>query len=155
MQKDINIAVGSDHAGFIIKQHIVEYLRNNGYKFHDFGTYSEKAADYPDFAHPVATEVEKGTFDYGIVVCGSGNGVNMVVNKHQGIRSALCWKKEIANIVRLHNDANICALPGRYLSKKEAIEIIEVFLNTGFEGGRHKQRISKISLRKKTESSSD
>lgn len=139
--------MGSDHAGYYIKQQVIDYLRKQDYILHDFGAYSDDDTDYPDYAHPVASAVEKGEFDFGIVVCGSGNGVNMVVNKHQGIRSALCWKKEIAYIVRLHNNANICALPGRYLKKKEAVEIVDVFLNTEFEGGRHLGRINKIALK--------
>ncbi len=139
------IAVGSDHAGFKIKQEVVNYLDKKGLQYHDFGTHSEDAADYPDFAHPVAKGVQSGDYRFGIVVCGSGNGVNMVVNKYRGIRSALCWNKDVANIVRLHNDANICALPGRYLTPAEALDIIDVFLNTGFEGGRHLRRINKIS----------
>ncbi len=138
------IAVGSDHAGFKIKQKVVDYLGKKDLQYHDFGTHSEDAADYPDFAHQVAKAVINGDYDFGIVVCGSGNGVNMVVNKYRGIRSALCWNKDVANIVRLHNDANICALPGRYITGAEAIDIIDVFLNTGFEGGRHLRRINKI-----------
>lgn len=147
MKKNLSIAIGSDHAGFYIKQDIVSYLQEKEYNFHDFGTYSEEATDYPDYAHPVASLVESGKFDFGIVICGTGNGVNMVVNKYRGIRAALCWKKEIASIVRRHNDANICALPGRHLKKEEAIEIVKEFLNNEFEGGRHLRRIGKINLR--------
>ncbi len=150
MHKKINIAAGSDHAGFYIKQYIIEHFNNKEeYKIKDFGTYSDEPADYPDYAHAVADEVEKGTYEFGIVICGSGNGVNMAANKHHGIRSALCWNKEIARIVRLHNDANICALPGRYLEKDEAVDIVEEFLNTAFEGGRHQRRVKKISPLKK------
>lgn len=145
MPDKLRIAIGSDHAGFKIKREVIDYLKNNNYEYHDFGTNSEEASDYPDFAHPVAKGVENGEFHFGIVVCGSGNGVNMVVNKYKGIRSALCWNSDVANIVRLHNDANICALPGRYITRKEAVDIIEIFLNTGFEGGRHLRRINKIS----------
>jgi ribose 5-phosphate isomerase B len=144
MNKNVSIAIGSDHAGFDLKQIVKEYLQENHFDFHDFGTYSPDPSDYPDFAHKVAESVEKGKYTLGIVVCGSGNGVNMVVNKHPGIRSALCWKKEVAHIVRRHNDANICALPGRYINKEEALEIIREFLNTEFEGGRHIRRINKI-----------
>ncbi len=151
MQKKISIAIGSDHAGFYIKQYIIEYLQKKEYIFHDFGTYTSEAADYPDFAHPVACAVENNNFDFGIVVCGTGNGVNMVVNKHKGIRAALCWRKDVAHIVRLHNDANICSLPGRFLKKGEAIDIIEEFLNTGFENGRHLRRINKIGLQNSIE----
>jgi ribose 5-phosphate isomerase B len=149
MNKMVSVAVASDHAGFAIKQQIIEYLKNSGYHYRDFGTDSDDPSDYPDFAHPVANAVEKGEFTYGIVACGSGNGVNMVVNKHQGIRSGLCWNKEIAGIVRRHNNANICALPGRFISKEEALEIVEEFLTTEFEGGRHKRRVGKIALKNK------
>jgi ribose 5-phosphate isomerase B len=148
MKTNISVAIGSDHAGFQVKQHIAHFLDEKGYKFHDYGTYSDESTDYPDYAHKVACEVKNGNFDFGIVVCGSGNGVNMTVNKHQGIRSALCWNREIASVVRLHNDANICALPGRFISKELAVEIVEVFLSTGFEGGRHLNRINKIDLQK-------
>jgi ribose 5-phosphate isomerase B len=147
MNKTIKIAVGSDHAGFNIKQQIKDYLQKEGYTLKDFGAYSDDPSDYPDFAHPVASAVENGEFTYGIVVCGSGNGVNMVVNKHQGIRSALCWNKDIAHIVRLHNNANICALPGRYIDENEAKEIVDEFLKTEFEAGRHQRRVNKISLK--------
>ncbi len=144
MKKKVSIALGSDHAGFKTKEKIKDYLHENNYAFHDFGTTSEDASDYPDFAHKVASTVEKKEYSLGIVVCGSGNGVNMVVNKYPGIRSALCWKKEIASIVRRHNDANICAIPGRYIDVKEALEIVGEFLNSEFEGGRHLRRINKI-----------
>ncbi len=150
MHKEINVAAGSDHAGFYIKQYIIEYFnKKEGYKIKDFGTYSDEPSDYTDYAHAVADEVEKGAYEFGIVICGSGNGVNMAANKHRGIRSALCWNKEIARIVRLHNDANICALPGRYLERNEAIDIVEEFLNTAFEGGRHQRRVKKINPLKK------
>ena len=141
----MTFALGSDHAGYATKQRIKEYLKEKGFKIKDFGAFSEESSDYPDFAHPVASAVENGEFTFGIVACGSGNGVNMVVNKHEGIRSALCWNKEIAHIVRLHNDANICALPARYITMDEAIEIVDEFIKTGFEGGRHVRRISKIA----------
>jgi ribose 5-phosphate isomerase B len=147
MDKTITIALGADHAGFKIKQQIKEYLQMKGYSFKDFGANSDEPSDYPDFAHPVACAVEKGEFTYGIVVCGSGNGVNMVVNKYQGIRSGLCWNKEMAHIVRHHNDANICTLPGRFINEDEAREIVDEFLNTEFEGGRHLRRINKMSLK--------
>ncbi len=146
MHKNVKIAIGSDHAGFHIKKSVIEYFNNKeGYEIKDFGTYSDKISDYPDYAHAVADEVEKGNHKFGIVICGSGNGVNMTANKHQGIRSALCWNREVAGIVRKHNDANICALPGRFVSGTEAIEIVEEFMNTGFEGGRHLIRVNKIN----------
>ena len=153
MKNNISVAIGSDHAGFQVKQHIVQFLGEKGYKFHDYGTYSDESTDYPDYAHTIACEVKSGNYNFGIVVCGSGNGVNMTVNKHQGIRSALCWNKDVASVVRLHNDANICALPGRFISKESAIEIVEIFLSTGFEGGRHLRRIKKIDLREKNRKS--
>jgi ribose 5-phosphate isomerase B len=144
MNKKISVAIGSDHAGFSLKQLVIEFLKENQIMFHDFGTYTEDPSDYPDFAHKVAASVEKEEYRFGIVVCGSGNGVNMVVNKYQGIRSALCWRKDVAYIVRRHNDANICALPGRFITRQEAVDIIDVFLKTEFEGGRHLRRINKI-----------
>ncbi len=145
MHKNIKIAIGSDHAGFQIKQNLIEYYnKKDGYEVEDFGTYTEKSSDYPDYAHAVADEVQEGNHKFGIVICGSGNGVNMTANKHQGIRSALCWNREVAGIVRKHNDANICALPGRFITAIQAIEIVEEFLNTDFEGGRHLTRINKI-----------
>lgn len=148
----MTFAIGSDHAGYAIKQKIKEHLNEKGYKIKDFGAFSEEASDYPDFAHPVANAVENMEFTYGIVVCGSGNGVNMVVNKHEGIRSALCWNKEVAHIVRLHNNANICALPGRFINEDEAIEIVDEFVKTDFEGGRHLRRVNKIGRKDNPES---
>ncbi len=141
----IKIAVGSDHAGYHLKAKILVYLRNLGYELTDFGTTSEESVDYADFAHPVGSSVEDGLFDYGIVLCGSGNGVNMTVNKHRGIRSALCWIPEIARLARSHNDANVLAIPARYITVDEAYQIIDEFLNTSFSGGRHCARIEKIT----------
>ncbi len=144
--KKNKIAIGSDHAGFQIKQDIIEYLRKKDFVFYDFGTFTDKRADYPDYAHPVGIAIENDEFDIGIVVCGSGNGVNMVVNKYQNVRSALCWKVEVAHLARLHNDANICAIPARFVEKEDALKIVEEFLITEFEGGRHLHRINKIGL---------
>ncbi len=144
---EIRIAIAADHAGFELKAEIMHFLLNKGIKVKDFGTYSADSVDYADFAHPMAEAVEKGDFLYGISICGSGNGINMTVNKHQGIRSAICWNEEIAMLARSHNDANICALPARFIKKDEALMILEVFLSTGFEGGRHTQRIQKIPLK--------
>jgi ribose 5-phosphate isomerase B len=141
------IALGSDHAGFELKEHIKEYLNsitNHKLEINDWGCYSEERADYPDFAHKVAKEISEGKADLGILVCGSGNGISMAANKWEDIRCALCWNEEIAEMSRLHNDANILSLPGRYISKEEAIKCVDVFLNTGFEGGRHADRVSKI-----------
>jgi ribose 5-phosphate isomerase B len=141
------ICLGSDHAGFEIKDYIKSYLQNqNEHKvnLNDLGCYSEERVDYPDFAHKVASQISEGKADLGILVCGSGNGISMAANKWEDIRCALCWNSEITEMARLHNDANILSLPGRYITKKEAIEFVEIFLNTGFEGGRHSDRISKI-----------
>lgn len=140
-----SIAVGADHAGFAYKQEIVAWLEKEGYPTKDFGTYSETSADYPDFAHPVALAVEARQFDWGILVCGSGNGVAITANKHQGIRAALCWLPELAELARQHNNANVLCLPERYISAEEALECVKRFLATDFEGGRHEKRVGKIS----------
>ena len=146
MQNKI-IPIGADHAGFQLKQQLIQYLEAKGFTLEDKGCFSEESIDYPDFGHPVATMVEENPGMLGILICGSGNGINMTANKHQGIRSALCWKKEIAELARLHNDANIIALPARFVSKEEAIEMVDVFLSTEFEGGRHQNRINKIACK--------
>jgi ribose 5-phosphate isomerase B len=145
--KNNKIAIVSDHAGFILKEKLYKYLIDENYEVKDFGCFSEEVVDYPDFGHPLAKAVASGEFDLGISICGTGNGINMVVNKHPGIRSALCWNEEISRLARAHNDANICALPGRFISESEALLIIKAFLNTDFEGGRHKRRVEKISLK--------
>lgn len=142
--KQLKIAVACDHAGFERKQTVLKYLQEQGIEFKDFGAFSSERSDYPDFAHPLAIAVSNGEFDFGITLCGSGNGINMTANKHQGIRSAICWMPEIAALARQHNDANICALPARYITDEQAIEIVKIFLTTGFEGGRHLRRINKI-----------
>jgi len=139
------IPIGCDHAGYELKLKIIEFLTKKGYEINDFGCHSKDSIDYPDFGHPVAEFVESNPNTKGIVICGSGNGINMTVNKHQGIRSALCWCKEIAVLARLHNDANIIALPARFVAESLAIEMIDVFLNTDFEGGRHQRRVDKIT----------
>lgn len=139
------IPIGADHAGFILKGKIIQFLEAKGYEVKDFGCFSEESIDYPDFAHPVAEMVEENTGVLGILICGSGNGINMTANKHKGIRSALCWNKEIAELARQHNDANIIALPARFISDQEALDIVDAFLGTAFEGGRHQRRIDKIS----------
>lgn len=140
----MNIAIGADHAGFDAKNKVINWLKIKQINYHDFGTYSNESVDYPDFAHPVAIAVENKQFDLGILICGSGQGVNMTANKHQGIRSALCWTKEIAALSKQHNDANVLAIPGRFLNDMELLEIVETFLNTPFEGGRHANRTNKI-----------
>lgn len=144
--KKMKIAVASDHAGFERKQAVLKYLQEQGIEYKDFGAFSSESSDYPDFAHPLAAAVSNGEFDEGITLCGSGNGINMTANKHQGIRSAICWLPEIAMLARQHNDANICALPARYITDEQAIEIVNIFLNTDFEGGRHLNRINKIPV---------
>lgn len=141
----MKIAIGSDHAGFELKQKLIPYLRSKGYDVKDFGCNSEERADYPDFAHPVANAVENKEFDFGLLMCGTGNGINMAANKHKGIRSALCWNHEIAALARQHNDANILTLPARCISQEEAKKCVDVFYTTAFEGGRHTDRIKKIS----------
>ncbi len=139
----LKIAIGADHAGFEYKETLSSFLK--GYKIKDFGTYSSDSADYPDFAHPVAVAVENGEYTFGILICGSGNGIAITANKHQGIRAAVCWNTELASLARKHNNANILCLPARFISIKEAQEITNTFLNTEFEGGRHTNRVSKIS----------
>lgn len=146
LMKKFHLAIGCDHAGFQLKEVIKSYLIEKGYKIKDFGVYSEERADYPDFAHPTAEAVVKKECDYGILICGSGNGVNMSANKHKGIRSALCWTSEIAKLARLHNDANIIALPARFMTEEEAKRSVDVFLTTEFEGGRHTDRVKKIEI---------
>ena len=141
------IAVASDHAGYFLKEKIFNYLIKEKYEVKDFGSFGEEAVDYPDYGHTMANAVSAGEFELGISVCGTGNGMNMVVNKHPGIRGALCWNEEISRLARAHNDANICALPGRFISESEAYLIVETFLNTPFDEGRHKRRIDKISLK--------
>ena len=138
------IGLASDHAGFEAKQYVISVLEEKGIPYKDFGTYSEESMDYPDAAHPLALAVENGECYPGIAICGSGNGINMTMNKHPGIRSALCWSKEIAFYARAHNDANVLAMPGRYLTHEEIYKILVTFFNTQFEGGRHQRRIDKI-----------
>ena len=139
----MKIAIGADHAGFEYKEALQLFLKDATLK--DYGTYSAESVDYPDFAHPVAFAVENGEYDLGILICGSGNGIAITANKHQGIRAAICWNVELAELARKHNNANILCLPARFISIKEAQEITTAFLNTAFEGGRHANRIGKIS----------
>ena len=145
--KKKKIAIVSDHAGYYLKEKILKYLIKEKYDIKDLGCSSEDTVDYPDFGHPLANAVSAGEFELGISICGTGNGINMVVNKHPGVRGALCWNEEISKLARAHNDANICALPGRFISESEAYLIVKAFLNTSFEGGRHKPRIDKIALK--------
>lgn len=146
--KSLRIAICNDHAGYELKTKIVEYLEGGGAKkIKDFGCFSTESCDYPDFAHPMAAAVDKGDFDFGISICGTGNGISMTVNKHQSIRAALCWNGEIAALARSHNDANVLSLPARFISETDALNIVDVFFMTHFEGGRHQQRIDKIPLK--------
>ena len=142
------VAVCCDHAGYETKLAVIDYLKSVGIAVRDFGTHSNESCDYPDFAHPCALAVESGDCYPGIGICGSGEGINMTLNKHQGIRSALCWIPEIARLARMHNDANVLALPGRFISNAEAIEIVKAFLETAFAAGRHQRRIDKIPVTK-------
>lgn len=145
--KEITIAICSDHAGYELKQKVVEYLHSKSIKaLKDFGAFTSESSDYPDFAHPMASAVESGEFDFGISICGSGNGISMTVNKHAGIRAGLCWNPEIARLARLHNNANVLSLPARFVTEKEAYEMVDVFFSTDFEGGRHQHRIDKIPV---------
>lgn len=141
----LTLAIGSDHAGYEFKEVLKNWLNNNGYTVKDFGTHSLDSVDYPDFAHPVASAVEKKEFDLGILLCGSANGVAITANKHQGIRAALCWTDEIAVLARQHNNANIVCIPARFTTEEQALKILSSFLNTSFEGGRHEKRVEKIS----------
>ena len=141
------IALCSDHAGFDTKQAVIAFLKEQGIEYKDFGTYSTESCDYPDFAHTCAISVESGDCYPGIAICGSGNGINMTLNKHQGIRAALCWEPELAQLARAHNNANILVMPGRFISNEKALEIVKTFLSTDFEGGRHQRRIDKIPVK--------
>lgn len=140
----MKISIGNDHAGPDYKQAIVKHLESKGFEIINHGTDTFDSVDYPDFVHPVANDVASGTADLGIIICGSGNGVAMTANKHQKIRAALCWTKEIAALARQHNDANIISIPARYTSIQQAVEMADTFLNTAFEGGRHQNRVDKI-----------
>ncbi len=139
------IAIGTDHAGFDYKMALVNHLNQAGYQVSDFGTYSPDSVDYPDYAHPTATAVEKGECGFGILICGSANGVAITANKHAGIRAAICWQKEIAELTRKHNNANIVCIPARFVSLQQATDILDTFLKTSFEGGRHQARVNKIA----------
>ena len=142
----ISISIGSDHAGFELKKQISDYLKNKSFIVIDKGCFSEERADYPDFAHHTAESVNRKESEFGILMCGSGNGINMTANKHKGIRAALCWTSEIAAMARQHNDANVLVLPARYITISEALKCVDVFLSEKFEGGRHQERIEKIDL---------
>ena len=141
---EMTIALASDHAGFGLKHAIQLFLEDNGAKVKDFGCYSTESCDYPDFAHPMAEAVEKGEYEFGIAICSTGNGITMTCNKHQGIRAALCWDTKLAEFARLHNNANVLGLPANYIRVDKALDIVRVFFQTDFEGGRHERRINKI-----------
>ena len=141
----MEITIAADHAGYHLKDTIKEYLLSKGHQIKDFGTNSDQSCDYPDYAHPLAKAVNDGEFPLGILICGSANGVNITANKHQNVRSALCWNVEVAQLARQHNNANVVALPSRFISKELAIEIVEAFISTEFEGGRHANRVNKIA----------
>ena len=141
------IGIAADHAGYELKGQLIEYLRGQGHEVKDFGTHSTDSMDYPDVAHPLAESIEKGECEWGIAICGTGNGISMTVNKHAGIRAALCWNTEIAALARQHNNANILSLPARFVSEEEALAMLKIFMATPFEGGRHQRRIDKIACR--------
>lgn len=143
------IGIANDHAGYGLKLKIITFLKDKGYQVQDFGSESPEPVDYPDYAHPLANAVEQGMCAFGISICGSGNGINMTVNKHAGIRGALCWLPEISRLARAHNDANICSLPARFISEETACCIVDEFLNTAFDGGRHQCRVDKIQTSNK------
>lgn len=145
MSRDKIISIGCDHAGFPYKQAIVEWLSDNGWEVRDLGTYSPESVDYPDFVHPVADNIEKGLSPMGVLICGTGNGVAMTANKHEKVRAAVCWNENISRLARLHNDSNIIALPARFISQEDALRFVQIFVSTEFEGGRHAQRVNKIS----------
>ena len=147
MSDDMLIGICSDHAGFELKSIIEGYLEAKGIGFVDFGTDSEDSCDYPDYAHPCAVAIEAGRCYPGIAICGSGNGIGMTLNKHQGVRAALCWTVELARLARAHNDANVLVLPARFIAPELALEIVDVFLSTAFDGGRHLRRVEKIPVR--------
>lgn len=140
------VGLACDHAGYEMKEFVKSMLVTLGYECKDFGTYSTESVDYPDFAHPLALAVEGGDCYPGIAICGSGNGINMTLNKHQGIRSALCWTDELASLARAHNDANVLVMPGRFIPMEMAEKIVNAFLSTPFEGGRHNRRVEKIPV---------
>jgi ribose 5-phosphate isomerase B len=144
--KGKTIAVSSDHAGFDKKQVILKYLKERGIAYKDYGCYSGESCDYPDFAHPLAEAIGKGEYEIGITFCGSGQGISITANKHQNVRSAICWSPEIGALARQHNDANVCSIPARFVTDEEAVAILDAYLNAEFEGGRHARRIAKIPI---------
>lgn len=144
---EMKIAMASDHAGYALKLQVKAWLEAQGADVHDFGCYSSESCDYPDFAHPCAVAVENAEVDFGVILCGTGNGISMTANKHQGVRAALCWDVPLAELARQHNNANVLALPARFISEELAIKITEAFFRSDFEGGRHERRVQKIALK--------
>ena len=140
------IPIASDHGGYVMKKYIIEKLEESGYTVKDYGCYSEESVDYPDMIHPLAQDIQDGKYPLGIILCGSGNGAQMTANHHRHVRAALCWNGELGRLARQHNDANILALPGRFISNELAWDIVTAFLTTGFEGGRHTRRVEKIDV---------
>ncbi|MBO8429460.1 MAG: ribose 5-phosphate isomerase B [Bacteroidetes bacterium] len=138
------VGMAADHAGYALKEELKSLLEEEGYKVRDFGTFSDESMDYPDVAHPLAKAVADGEVDFGVAMCGSGNGISMTLNKHKGVRAALCWEPELARLAREHNDANVLSLPARFISTAMAKEILKAYLSASFEGGRHKRRVEKI-----------
>jgi ribose 5-phosphate isomerase B len=139
------IAIGSDHAGFDYKEDLISFLEGKGLAYHDYGTHSKDSVDYPDYAHPVALAVENGEAAFGILLCGSGNGVAITANKHQEVRAAICWGEELSKLAREHNNANIICIPARFVREGDAEKMVDIFMHTEFEGGRHQRRVEKIS----------
>lgn len=142
-----NVGIACDHAGFPLKQFVLQYLEQKGYPYKDFGTFSDESVDYPDFAHPLAEAIESGEVYPGIAICGSGEGMAMTLNKHQGVRAGLAWQKDIAELIRQHNDANVLVMPGRFIDNKTAEKIMDAFFKASFEGGRHERRVKKIPVK--------
>lgn len=141
------IGIASDHAGYEMKEFLVGYLQAKGCEVFDFGTHSPESVDYPDYAHPLAEAVEQGEVELGISLCGSGEGMAMTLNKHRGVRAGLCWIPEVAELIRLHNNANVLVLPARFITNDEAVKLVDTFFATPFEGGRHEQRVAKMAVR--------
>ncbi len=142
----VSISIGCDHAGYPYKEAIMELLEEKGFAVNDKGTYSSESVDYPDFVHPVAESIERGEAQLGVLICGSGNGVAMTANKHQTVRAAVCWNEDLASLARHHNNANVIAIPARFISKDEAVKLVDIFVHESFDGGRHQRRVDKISI---------
>lgn len=142
--KQLHIAIASDHAGYALKQKVRQFLEGQGAQVTDYGCYSTESCDYPDYAHPMATAIEEGKADMGVAICSTGNGICMTANKHQGIRAALCWDEPLARLARQHNNANVLGLPANFITEEKAIQLVQIFFSTDFEGGRHERRVNKI-----------